>query len=98
MSTTTRTNSPKPWRPVRKAWHSAVSTAGRIQVGKTLHLMAKICRATALKTGSEQHYNEALSYIQEAVQIFRETGSRLLPEAEATLRELHELHGSQNAE
>ena len=71
---------------------------GRIQVGKTLHLMAKICRATALKTGSEQHYNEALSYIQEAVQIFRETGSRLLPEAEATLRELHELHGSQNAE
>jgi tetratricopeptide (TPR) repeat protein len=54
---------------------------GRIQAGKTLHLMAKI----RLK---EQRYDEALQYVREAADIFRDTGSRHLPEAEATLEEL----------
>ena len=33
-------------------------------------------------------YNEALQYVQEAADIFKETGSRHLPEAEATLEEI----------
>jgi tetratricopeptide (TPR) repeat protein len=62
---------------------------GRIQAGKTLHLMAKIC----LK---EQHYDEALQYVREAADIFKDTGSRHLPEAEATLKELQGLRISKD--
>lgn len=50
--------------------------------------MVKICLPTVLKTGSKQHYDEALQYVREAVEIFRDTGSRHLPEAETTLREV----------
>lgn len=50
--------------------------------------MAKIRLADALKTGSEQRYNEALPYMQEAAQILRDTGGRHLPEADATLEEI----------
>lgn len=59
---------------------------GRIQAGVTLNLMAKI----RIK---EERYDEALPYAQEAEQIFRETGSRHLPEAETTLKKLQELEG-----
>ena len=44
--------------------------------------MAKILAQDGPSTGSGQ---AALSYIQEAVTIFRETGSRHLPDAERTL-------------
>ena len=44
-----------------------------------------------LKTGSEQGYDEALQFVQEAADVFRDTGSRHLPEAEATLEELQGL-------
>lgn len=54
---------------------------GRIQAGKTLHLMGKIRM-------QENNYDEALKYVQEAVDIFKTTGSRHLPEAEATLQEI----------
>lgn len=63
---------------------------GRIQSGITLHLMAKI----SLKTSCIE---EALSFTQEAAQIFKETGSFHLPEAEATLKELQELKGSKTS-
>lgn len=54
---------------------------GRIQAGKTLHLMAKI-------RFQEKQYNEALEDITEAVAIFRTTGSRHLSEAEDTFRQI----------
>ena len=56
----------------------------RIQADRTLHLMAKIRM-------KEQHCDEVLQYVREAVDIFRETGSRHLPEAEAMLEELQGL-------
>jgi hypothetical protein len=56
---------------------------GRIQAGVTLHLMGKI-------RFQEQRYADALQYVQEAVTIFKDTGSRHLPEAEATLRTIQE--------
>jgi tetratricopeptide (TPR) repeat protein len=56
---------------------------GRIQAGRTLHLMGKIRM-------QENNYDEALKYVQEAVDIFKTTGSRHLSEAEATLREIEE--------
>ena len=40
---------------------------------------------------TEQHYDEALQYVQEAMDIFRDTGSRHLPKVEATLEELQGL-------
>jgi hypothetical protein len=58
--------------------------------------MVKTCLLTALKTGSEQHYDEALQYVREAADIFRKTGSRHLPEAEATLEELQGLRISKD--
>ncbi len=54
---------------------------GRIQAGVTLHLMGKIRL-------QEQRCADALQPIQEAVTIFKETGSRHLPEAEATLKQI----------
>jgi len=54
---------------------------GRIQVGVTLHLMGKI-------RFQEQRYADALQYVQEAVTIFKDTGSRHLPEAEKTLYDI----------
>ena len=63
---------------------------GRIQAGVTLHLMGKIRLPTALKTGLQEHYADALQYVQEAVTIFKETGSRHLPEAEATLKHIQQ--------
>ena len=56
---------------------------GRIQAGVTLHLMAKIRQ-------QEQRPADALPYIQEAVTIFRETGSRHLADAERTLQAIQE--------
>lgn len=56
---------------------------GRIQAGLTLHLMGKIRM-------QENNYDEALKYVQEAVDIFKTTGSRHLSEAEATLQEIEE--------
>ena len=53
---------------------------GRIQTGVTLHLMANI----RLREGRAAA--DALPYIQEAVAMFRDTGSRHLPAAEVTLR------------
>lgn len=53
----------------------------KIQAGVTLHLMAKI-------RFQEKQYEEALNYSQEAVDIFKTTGSRHLPEAEETLRQI----------
>ena len=61
---------------------------GRIQAGVTLHLMGKIRLSAALKTGLQEHYADALQYVQEAVTIFEETGSRHLPEAEETLKKI----------
>jgi hypothetical protein len=49
----------------------------------TLYLMGKI-------NLQEGKYAEALAHVQEAVTIFRETGSRHLPDAEATLKYLQE--------
>jgi hypothetical protein len=54
---------------------------GRIQTGVTLHLMGKIRL-------QEQRLEDALPYVQEAVTIFQETGSRHLSEAEATLKHI----------
>ncbi|GAK53128.1 hypothetical protein U14_04388 [Candidatus Moduliflexus flocculans] len=56
--------------------------------GVTLHLMAKIRH-------QEGRPADALPYIQEAVTIFRDTGSRHLAEAEKTLQEIQR---SMNAE
>jgi hypothetical protein len=46
----------------------------------------------------EQGYDKALPYVQEAMEIFRDTGSRRLPEAEATLGELQGLGISKDSE
>ena len=54
---------------------------GRIQAGITLHLMGKIRL-------QEQRCADALQYVQEAVTIFKETGSRHLSEAEKILEEI----------
>ena len=51
----------------------------RIQDGVTLNLMVKIRQ-------QEQRSADAFPYIQEAVAIFRETGSRHLADAERTLQ------------
>jgi hypothetical protein len=56
---------------------------GGIQAGVTLYLMGKIRL-------QEQRYADALQHVQEAVTIFKETGSRHLPEAEATLKQIQE--------
>ena len=56
---------------------------GRIQAGVTLHLMGKIRL-------HEQRPEDALPYVQEAVTIFKETGSRHLSDAEATLQTIQE--------
>ena len=68
--------------------------SSRIQADKTLD--GKIRLSTALKTGSEQRYDEALQYVQEAADIFRDTSSRHLPEVEATLEELQGLRISKD--
>ncbi len=57
---------------------------GRIQAGVTLHLMGKIRL-------QEQHYADALQHVQEAVTIFKDTGSRHLPEAEMTLQKIDKM-------
>jgi hypothetical protein len=44
----------------------------------------------------EQRYDEALQYVREAADIFRNTGSRHLPEAEATMEELQGLRISRD--
>jgi len=59
------------------------TSGGRIQAGVTLHLMGKIRMA-------EQRYADAWQHVQEAVTIFKETGSRHLAEAEATLQEIQQ--------
>lgn len=56
---------------------------GRIQAGVTLQLMGKIRL-------QEQRCADALQYVQEAMTIFKETGSRHLLEAEATLKQIQE--------
>ena len=55
---------------------------GRIQAGVTLHLMAKILM--------QQGRPAALAYIQEAVAIFNDTGSRHLAEAEKMFNVIQE--------
>lgn len=55
---------------------------GRIQAGVTLHLMAKILM--------QQGRPAALPYIQEAVAMFRDTGSRHLAEAEKMFNVIQE--------
>ena len=55
---------------------------GRIQAGVTLHLMAKILM--------QQGRPAALAYIQEAVAIFSDTGSRHLAEAEKMFNVIQE--------
>jgi len=67
-----------------------LKNSSQIQAGVTLHLMGKIRLSTALKTGLQEHYADALQYVQEAVTIFKDTGSRHLPEAEATLKQIQE--------
>ena len=62
---------------------SAVGMTGRIQAGVTRLLMARIL----MQDGKPA---EALPHIQEAVTIFEETGSRHLPEAQATLERIQE--------
>jgi hypothetical protein len=54
------------------------------RLASTLHLMAKI----RLHAGQPV---EALTHVQEAVTIFRETDSRHLPEAEATLQKIYSM-------
>lgn len=58
---------------------------GRIQAGVTRHLMAKIRQQAGRPA-------DALPCIQEAVAIFRDTGSRHLAEAEQTLQTIQKHH------
>jgi hypothetical protein len=52
--------------------------------------MGKIRLSIALKTGLQEHYVDALQHVQEAVTIFKDTGSRHLSEAEATLKHIQQ--------
>ena len=60
--------------------------------GKMLYLIGKISLSATLKTGMQAGRNdEVLPSVREATEIFRDIGSRHLPEMEITLEELHGL-------